>query len=268
MRPDCLVLVTGSGTGVGKTWVAAALAATWRAGGATVAARKPVLSFDPAHASGGDDAADSGSGVGYAGPIGAAAGASGAGGTGAGAGASGTAGAGAMGPSASAGASAAEGATDDEVLAAATGERPGDVCPEHRRYPLAMAPPVAAAALGRPAFTVAELAGELRWPPGPAVRYGLVEGVGGPRSPLAADGDTVTLIELLEPDHVVLVAGAGLGAINAVLLAAASLAPVRPVVLLNHFDESDRTHAGNALWLREHTDLTVTSSVATLAPFL
>lgn len=238
VRPDCLVLVTGTGTGVGKTWVAAALAATWRAGGVTVAARKPVLSFDPIEIGGADDT----------GGTAAAAGES-ASGTGAWAGAGGA---------------GSQSATDAEVLAAATGEAASDVCPEHRRYPVAMAPPIAAAALGLPSFTVAELAGEVRWPAGPAVTYGLVEGVGGPRSPLAADGDTVTLAQLLEPDQVVLVAGAGLGAINDVLLSAAALAPARPLVLLNRFDEADQVHLTNAAWLRRHTDLTVTTDVGDL----
>lgn len=220
-RPDCLVLVTGTGTGVGKTWVAAALASAWRAGGATVAARKPALSFDPAES----DKASSGD----PGEI---------------------------------------VCTDAEVLAAATGEDPRDICPEHRRYAVAMAPPIAAATLAQAAFSVADLIAELHWPSAPTVRYGLVEGVGGPRSPLAADGDTVTLIELLEPDHVVLVAGAGLGAINAVLLSAAASGARRPTILLNRFDAGNRTHAGNAHWLREHTDLTITTSVAALAALL
>ena len=39
-------------------------------------------------------------------------------------------------------------ATDAELLAAVTGEAPNEVCPRHRRYPLAMAPPMAADALG------------------------------------------------------------------------------------------------------------------------
>lgn len=238
VRPDCLVVVTGTGTGVGKTWVAAALAATWRADGATVAARKPVLSFDPTEAGGADHTGGTGAATGESGGTGAPAG----GGTG-----------------------GRHSATDAQVLAAATGEIASEVCPEHRRYPLAMAPPIAAATLGRPAFTVADLAGELRWPSGPAVRYGLLEGVGGPRSPLASDGDTVALIELLEPDHVVLVAGAGLGAINAVLLSAAALAPARPVVLLNRFDDADQVHVTNAAWLRRHTGLAVTTDVADLA---
>ncbi len=129
-RPARLVLVTGTGTEVGKTWFAAATIMALRERGIRVAARKPVQSFEPG-----------------AGP------------------------------------------TDAEVLAAATGEIPDQVCPPHRSLPVPMAPPMAADALGRPAFTVAELGHEIEWPDD--VDVGLVEGVGGPRSPLAADGDTV-----------------------------------------------------------------------------
>ena len=198
--PAHLVLVTGTGTEVGKTWVAARLLAGLAAGGGTVAARKPVQSFD-----------------------------------------------GASGP------------TDAEVLAAATGERPGDVCPAHRRYELAMAPPMAAELLGRPAFTVADLVAELSWPE--AVAHGVVEGVGGPRSPLASDGDTVALAEALRPDTTVLVADAGLGALNAVLLSVAALPGPAPVVVLNRYDAGDLVHAGNAEWLRCRAGLDVVTSV-------
>jgi dethiobiotin synthetase len=41
------VLVLGTGTEVGKTWVSARLLATLRQSGVTVAARKPAQSFDP-----------------------------------------------------------------------------------------------------------------------------------------------------------------------------------------------------------------------------
>ena len=77
-----------------------------------------------------------------------------------------------------------------------------------------------------PPFTVADLAAELRWPDG--VELGLVEGVGGPRSPIAADGDTVDLRGHIRPDVVVLVADAGLGTINAVRLSADALRGLRP----------------------------------------
>jgi dethiobiotin synthetase len=184
-RPATLVVVTGTGTGVGKTWWAAELARCLRAGGCAVAARKPVQS--------GEDE-----------------------------------------PS------------DADVLAAATGTRADDVCPPHRRYPRAWAPPMAADDAGAPPFTVAELVAELLWPPRTAV--GLVEGAGGPRSPLAADGDTVDLARALHPDAVVLVADAGLGTINAVRLSVAALAEFRVVVALNRFS-ADPLHARNRAFL-------------------
>ena len=43
---------------------------------------------------------------------------------------------------------AGDGPTDADVLAAATGETPHDVCPRHRWYARALAPPMAADALG------------------------------------------------------------------------------------------------------------------------
>jgi dethiobiotin synthetase len=90
---------------------------------------------------------------------------------------------------------------------------------------------------------------ELCWPPATAV--GLVEGVGGPRSPLAADGDTVDLTEAVAADGVVLVAPADLGAINAVRLAAAPFeAPV--IVVLNRFDPADALQQANRSWLELH----------------
>ncbi|MFZ4584078.1 MAG: ATP-dependent dethiobiotin synthetase BioD [Acidimicrobiia bacterium] len=46
-RPARLVAVVGTGTEIGKTWVGAALLRAWRAAGMSVAARKPVQSFDP-----------------------------------------------------------------------------------------------------------------------------------------------------------------------------------------------------------------------------
>ena len=46
-RPEQLVVVVGTGTDVGKTYVSAALLLASHALGMTVAARKPVQSFDP-----------------------------------------------------------------------------------------------------------------------------------------------------------------------------------------------------------------------------
>src|SRR5690606_14528558 len=88
-------------------------------------------------------------------------------------------------------------ASDAEVLAVATGEAAEQVCPPHRRYPVAMAPPMAADVLGRERIDVADLLAELDWAPGgdPAadVDVGLVETVGGVRSPLAHDADSAGL---------------------------------------------------------------------------
>ncbi|HET8617778.1 MAG TPA: dethiobiotin synthase [Acidimicrobiales bacterium] len=189
-RPERLVVVAGTGTEVGKTWVACRLARALRARGLIVAARKPAQSFDA-----GDDPAD----------------------------------------------------TDAGLLAHATGDHPAVVCPRHRWYPVPLAPPMAAEALGRPAFTIADLVDELAWAPG--VSVGLVESAGGVRSPLASDGDTVALASAVRPERVVLVADAGLGTINGVRLAAGALAPWPVTVVLNRFDHLDDLHARNADWL-------------------
>lgn len=157
---------------------------------------------------------------------------------------------------------------DSEVLAAATGEHPREVCADARTYPLPMAPPMAADALGRPAPTMRDLLDELVWPePAPQVCW--LEAVGGPRSPLAVDGDTIALARALTPRKVVLVADAGLGTISATLL---SLAPflelgLQPVVLLNRFDANDHLHRRNADWLLRH-DVVALLSGAALADVL
>ena len=101
-RPERLVLVLGTGTEVGKTWVACRLARSLRQRGLIVAARKLAQSYEA-----GDDLSG----------------------------------------------------TDAALLAHATGDHPAAVCPQHRWYPWAMAPPMAAEALGRPPFTVADLLG-------------------------------------------------------------------------------------------------------------
>ena len=125
------------------------------------------------------------------------------------------------------------GPTDAEVLAAATGERVDAVCLPARTYGLAWAPPMAARELGAPAFTVDDLVAELLWPAGVAV--GFVEGAGGPRSPIASDGDNVDLAAALAPDVVVLVTDLRLGAINAVRLSLAALTGLPVVVACNRF---------------------------------
>jgi dethiobiotin synthetase len=184
-----LVVVTGTGTDVGKTWFTAATLRALAGRGHTVTARKPVQSF-----------------------------------------------------------TAGDPATDAHVLAAATGQDRFDVCPRHRWYEHAVAPPMAAEVLGLPRFTIADLARETTAAPGGTT---FVEGAGGPRSPLADDGDTIDLARALPTAAVVLVADAGLGTINAVRLCAAQLAPSWPlVVALNRYDAADDLHARNAEWLR------------------
>jgi dethiobiotin synthetase len=184
------VFVAGTGTAVGKTWVASATLACLRAGGRHVSARKPAQSFDP------DDAS-----------------------------------------------------TDADVLATATGESPHDVCLPHRWYARALAPPMAAAALGAPAFTVPDLVAELAWPDG--VDVAVVEGAGGPRSPIAADGDNVALACAIAPDLVLLVADAGLGAINAVRMSVDAFTPAPVAVVLNRYEDADAVHRANRSWLAD-----------------
>jgi dethiobiotin synthetase len=144
------------------------------------------------------------------------------------------------------------GSTDAELLGRASGEDAEKVCPAHRWYAVPMAPPMAADVLGRPPFTIADLASELAPTPGAAVT--LVEGAGGPCSPLAADGDSVSFGRAVGADTVVLVAPAGLGTINAVRLSAAPFTPgaedaPRLLVALNRFDGDDDLHRRNHGWL-------------------
>ena len=208
LRPDRLVVVVGTRTEVGKTWVSARLLRDLRASGLTVAARKPVQSFDA------DD------------PL-----------------------------------------TDAHHLADASGESPTDVCPRHRWYPLAMAPPMAADALARPAFSIEDLVSEIQWPlPAPQVAF--VESVGGVRSPMASNGDAVALVEILQPDIVLLVADAGLGTINDVTLSLDAIDRgahvATPVVVLNRFDPADDLHQRNRAWLDGHLDVDVLTSVSSV----
>ena len=127
------------------------------------------------------------------------------------------------------------GARDSDVLAAATGEKPARVCPPHRTFSVAWAPPMAAAELGLAPFTIADLVDETTWDAG--TRVGFVEGVGGLRSPIASDGDNVDLARALAPDVVVVVADSGLGTVNAVRLTVPVFAGFPVVVALNRYEE-------------------------------
>jgi len=205
LRPKCLVVVVGTATEIGKTWVSARLLRELRAEGMHVIARKPAQSFDP-----GDSA------------------------------------------------------TDAHHLATATGEDPTTVCPVHRWYPVPMAPPMAADALARPPFTVEDLVSEIDWPV-PAPDLALVESAGGVRSPIASNGDSITLIELLQPDLVFVIAHAGLGTINDISLTLEAIDRgahfATPIVILNRFDPADDLHRRNREWLETHLEVEILASV-------
>lgn len=199
-RPELLVLVCGTGTEVGKTWVTAQTSQVLRDRGVSVSTRKLAQSYDP------DDVM-----------------------------------------------------TDADVLAEASNESPAVVCPPHRWYPTPMAPPIAAATLARPPFTVHDLVDEMTWPQDTMV--GFVETAGGVRSPQADDGDVVDVIRLLHPDVVMLIANAALGTINAVRLCVSALPP-KPLIVLNHYDETDLIHTTNREWLTTRDRLDVVCSVS------
>ncbi|MEO5842050.1 MAG: dethiobiotin synthase [Acidimicrobiales bacterium] len=149
--------------------------------------------------------------------------------------------------------------TDAHRLASASGEDPTSVCPPRRWYPLAVAPPIAAAHLGLAPIMLRDLLGELEW--STDVEVGVVETVGGVRSPLADDADSATFLRALDADRVVLVADAGLGAINAVRLCIDVLAPASITVFLNRFDGGNDVHRANLEWLRERDGLTPVTTV-------
>jgi dethiobiotin synthetase len=148
--------------------------------------------------------------------------------------------------------------TDADLLAAATGEDSGTVCPAGRRYPLAMAPPMAADALGRSALTIDDLLAGFEVPAD--VDLCLVETAGGARSPIAHDGDSADLVHRLVPDVVLLVADAGLGTIGSTRPCVEAVAPLPTIVVLNRFDEGDDLHRRNRRWLAERDGLTVVTT--------
>lgn len=213
-RPRRLVVIAGTATEIGKTWVAAAVLRAALDAGWTVAARKPAQSTVPGEVA------------------------------------------------------------DSEILAMVTGESADAICRPERSYSVPMAPPMAAEATGQEPPTLDQLADELQrsWV-GRFRDLGVVELAGGVASPMSLDGDGSDLVGSVEPDAVVLVADAGLGTINAVRLAVASLrtrvGPSLAIhVFLNRFDEADELHRRNRDWLVEREALSVTVSVETLLELL
>ncbi len=97
---------------------------------------------------------------------------------------------------------------------------------------------------------------------------GFIEGAGGVRSPLAADGDIVDLIATFAPapDLVVVVAGAGLGTLNLVRMTVDALAGYPVVVYLNGFDGTADLHRRNRQWLADRMRLTVETDLSQLSP--
>lgn len=152
--------------------------------------------------------------------------------------------------------------TDAALLAGASGEDVADICPAHRCYPLALAPPMAAQALGRGPLCMADVINEIRWPEN--VDIGFVETVGGVRSPLACDGDSLELLRRLEVDRMLLVADAELGTINAVRLTLAAVGATPTLVYLNRFQRENQLHELNRRWLVERDGLSVITDLHSL----
>ncbi|HLS82651.1 MAG TPA: dethiobiotin synthase [Steroidobacter sp.] len=145
--------------------------------------------------------------------------------------------------------------TDAALLAAASSESANDVCPAHRCYPIPLAPPMAADVLGRKAILMDELLEEIRWPPD--VDVGLVETVGGARSPLAHDGDSIDLLRRLEVDEILLVADAVLGSLNSIRLTLECIGALPTTIVLNRYDQTIELHRLNRRWLEKKCSASV-----------
>jgi dethiobiotin synthetase len=123
---------------------------------------------------------------------------------------------------------------------------------------------MAADALARPAFSLEDIVSEIDWPlPSPDIAF--VESAGGVRSPMSSNGDSVGLIELLQPDIVLLVADSGLGTINGIRLSLDAINSgahvATPLVVLNRFEPDNDLHLRNREWLSTHLEVDVLSSV-------
>ena len=196
-----VIFITGTGTGIGKTWVSARLLEHARARGHAWRASKPVQSFDAGET------------------------------------------------------------TDAEILAGASGQTPEEVAPKHRWYGAPLAPPMAAEKLGKEPFSIGDLAAEIILTQEGVL---LVEGAGGPRSPLADDGDSTDLMRAIGAERVLLVADGELGTINASLLSAEALEGCPVTLFLNRYDDASELHRLNAAWLRDNSGMEVFTEIETL----
>lgn len=161
-----------------------------------------------------------------------------------------------------------ESETDAGLLGAAAQLDPKLVCPTHRWYPVAMAPPIAAAHLSLDPISLDGLVAEIEasWS-GRAADFALVETAGGVRSPLADRGaasgdDCAALLSAVRVDEVLLIADAGLGTIHAVRASLDRLAAVGfpsdlVTVGLSRFDAANPVHASNLQWLQSRDGLRV-----------
>ncbi len=175
------LFITGTGTEVGKTWLACQLLPLLRQRGITPHAYKPVESFDP------NDC----------------------------------------------------GPRDSTLLANAALLPAEVVCP--RQIPLPMAPPRAAQLLGMDPFTIADL----EMTAAPATDWIVTEGAGGVASPIASNGDNRDYIDAFGADHILVVAHAGLGAVNACTLVHSYLGQRTHSFFLNWYDEANPVHSDN-----------------------
>jgi dethiobiotin synthetase len=160
-----------------------------------------------------------------------------------------------------------DGPTDAEVLARASGQDPLDVCPEERWYAKPLAPPMAAALLGRPPILIADLVAETTAAMGTAELV-LVEGAGGARSPLAEDGDVTDLARGLGARLAIVVADPSLGMINAVRSSLDALGDLPTLFFANRFDEEVEVQRLNRAWLVDRLGLRVTHEIGELAEWV
>jgi dethiobiotin synthetase len=121
---------------------------------------------------------------------------------------------------------------------------------------------MAADLLSRPRIALDTLVSEITWKP--ELDIGVVETVGGPRSPLAHDGDSVDLLLRLQPDAILLVADAGLGTLNAIRLCLPCIGNMPVAVFLNRFDASNELHRLNLQWLQDKDAVAAITDVRAL----